>query len=1113
MHEWIDKTRQKVHRAAEQVTVQADSLAPPRGHHAQHLLEKAKEKLDKTKVKLPVSPRPSAPRLFQGQEEAELQALLEKWSDPERQQGLVPEKESGRPVWDTSHLGWQDFAKRRCGAFWMGAKAYKGYSKVEEARTKMGEESSEYLALRENFHNEFAKDMRVHTERAKGMYIKFCQEITTKSGVVKDVYIDEFQPLTNSTPESAPEEVLRVMRADLGVPLDEIFADFGLRPIASASIGQVHKARLQSTGELVAVKVQHDGVDRVMMEDLKTLRKLAKMMAALEPNAFDMRPIIQSWEETLPMELDFRQEASATTDASAALAGTTVVVPTVFADLCTKRVLVMRFLHMSPFTTLLDNEFVRETGTDVRSVCNELVDACGVLVFKAGLLHGDPHAGNVSVMRREDGPGVMPVLLDWGMFYKMSEDERLSMCRFYHSLANIDMPGMLDALAAIGMKFKGGVTKSQDFVENFVAVIKMMGQETMSKEERVADTKVRSDAAKVAREKNKGKAGKDATKAATKQVQKFLGKSWGEVTKGLSNKEHSGEDEEEEVIEESADLMNPFRDIPSVVVIFMRMVLMLVGLFCTVEATGLQPLPVLAKHARQALQAASIGKEPFGYKPVSPIVPSASSSRSRLLEFRLQQRLQKLAADGLVVGAQVVVLRGAEMVCDIAFGALSSVDARPVKADTKFPLLDLASGLMALAISRALRRKEGEGSDVAGALNAKVSKYWPAFSSSSVSLAAVLSHTAGAQGCYPEQFGFLDIDEFDKVCAHLEAAGMLPTKDAHTAFLLQPFMLWKLADGIMGGSLKHLGGKGYDGGIEQELAPLGLETAWLANRGRDVHVACACRDLPPLQGEMMNALGEPTTKVSSAEVPRKPRSHQECLIRAVLRNPFTFDPMQSNATTSGSFRAALPLGASARSLGKLFSSKQLWEDLKAVDALSACAMDPTATGWLLTAGACEYTRGGLQLLRLRRSGCCGSCFAGLSSGPDRSPGYGLLSPWGSCVMHFPDLGSDGVTIAITLNDVLRGGKVASKLVTAILNEMGAAPTWTKLPFRVLSDASKLAQSPELAPMLEQMGGASALMAMAQENMDDATWQQRLVLEATRLGKRCAALCAGKPAGR
>jgi len=1088
--------------------VQTDAHTPPLGQHAQHLLEKAKEKIDKTKGILPTSPRPGTMLQNQpGPDDAELQALLAKWSEPERQQGLVPEKESGRPVWDTSHLGWQDFAKRRCGAFWMGAKAYKGYAKVEEARTKMGEDSQEYQAMREKFHNEFAKEIRVHTERAKGMYIKFCQELSTKSGVVKDVYIDEFQPLTNSTPESAPEEVLRVMRADLGVPLDEVFTDFGLRPIASASIGQVHKARLRSTGELVAVKVQHEGVDRVMMDDLKTLKKLAKMMKTLEPDTFDMTPIIQSWEETLPMELDFRQEATATADARAALAGTDVVVPTVFPDLCTKRVLIMRFLNMQPFTTLLDKKFLRSTGTDVKTLCNELVDACGVLVFKAGLLHGDPHAGNVTVMQGEDGKGVVPVLLDWGMFYKMSNDERLGMAHFYHALANIDMPGMLDALGALGLKFKGGVTKSQDFVDNFVDAIKCMGQDTMSKEERAADTKLRNDAAKSAKEqKSKSKAGKDATKAATKQVQKLLGRSWGEVTKGLSNKESTSStcyEDEVDNMDESGDMMNPFRDIPAVVVIFMRMVLMLVGLFCTVEATGLQTLPVLAKHARQALQAASLGKEPFGYKLAETTIPSASSSRSRSLDFRLQQLLQKLALDGLIVGAQVVVLQGSEMVCDIAFGTLSSVDARPVKADTKFPVVDLSSGLMALAIARALRRKS---SNAAGALNAKVSQYWPEFAGgrSAISLREVLSHTAGAQGCYPEPFGFADIDDFDKVCRHLEASAMSPTKEAHTAFLLQAFLLWKLADCIIGGSLQNLGGKGYDGAIEQELAPLGLETAWLANRGRDVHIACACRDLPPLKGGLMNGL-EPPAKPSTTELAQKPRTPQECLVRSVLRNPFTFDPMQANASASGSFRAAMPLGTSARSLGKLFACKQLWDDLTAIDALRPCAMDPTATGWLLTAGACTYTGGGLQLLQLRRSGYCNSCFAGAS--PDPKPGYGLLSPCGSCVMHFPDLGTTGTTIAITLNDVLRGGKAASKLVTAILKEMGAAPTWTKLPLRVITDASQLSKSPEIAPIIEQMGGMASLMALAQENMDDSSWQQRLLLKATTVGRRCATLCS------
>jgi len=1114
MHGWFDKTKDKVrtefHKASGQVTdgvkevsshvTHATSssggshgghkLVPP-GLSGHHLLDKAKGKIEKA---LPSSPRPGAKPLTTT-EDAELQTLLQKWNDPERQKGLVPEKDSGRPVWDTTNLGWQDFAKRRCGAFWMGAKAYQRYSKVEDARDKMGEENPEYQAMRDNFHNELAKDIRINTERAKGMYIKFCQELSTKSGIVKDVYIDEFQPLTNSTPESSPEEVMRVMRQDLGRPLDEVFSDFGLRPIASASIGQVHKARLKSTGELVAVKIQHEGVDRVMLEDLKTLRKLAKMMSKLEPNGFDMRPIIQSWEETLPLELDFRQEAHATLKASAALQDTGVVVPPMYEKLCTKRMLIMGFLHMSPFTALLDKEFVKQSGADVRSVCEELVEACGVLVFKAGLLHGDPHAGNVCVIDREDGPGVHPVLLDWGMFYDMTEAERLGMARFYYAMSNVDMPGMLDALTAVGMKFKGGVVKSQDFVENFVSVIKMMSQETQSKQEREADTKARADAAKAARAKSKAKV-KAMAKATGMHMKKFMEKSWGEVTKGLSGRDHEEKEEAEEevVLEDSADLMNPFQDIPSSVVIFLRMIMMLVGLFVTVDVTGLQPLPVLTRHAKEALQAASIGKEPL--TKISPADAVASSLRSGKfrLQARLSQRLQKLLADGLIAGAQVVVLNGAEPMCELAVGSLSSVDARPVKTSTKFPLLDLFSGLVALVLLRVLRKKSGP--QAKQALEQKVAAWWPAFAggSSTISISQLLSYCAGVQEQYPNPLGFADIDEYDKMVSHFERMALSPTKESHVAYLLQPFLVRKLAESISGSSLEVA--------AKAELAA--LEAEWLAGRGESPDVASICRELPPMKGDMMNMVGEPT---SSGKDLNRTQSHVG-LIGAVLKNPFAFDPLQANASESSSFRAGAPLGASATGLCKLFASKELWQDLMDLDALASVPMDPTALGWLLAAGASQFTRGGLQVLKLRRKACLGSCFAGvLASTPDDlSQGYGLLSPWGPCVMHFPKLTPGGITVAVTVNDALRGAKASAQIVTDILAELGAAPTWTSLPLRVITDATRVAKSPELAPVIERMGGMSQLMAMAQENLDQASWQQRLALAVATLGKRCASVC-------
>merc|ERR1719199_406065 len=134
--------------------------------------------------------------------------------------------------------------------------------------------------------------------------------MSTMAGVLPDCYCQEFTKTTEQLPVSSPDEVYTTIQRDLGQEPTAIFRAFDRKPVASASIGQVHKARMRSTGELVAVKVQHEGVKRVFEEDLNTLAALAEQVAYWYPS-LDLRPAVQEWRDVLPIELDFRLECEA----------------------------------------------------------------------------------------------------------------------------------------------------------------------------------------------------------------------------------------------------------------------------------------------------------------------------------------------------------------------------------------------------------------------------------------------------------------------------------------------------------------------------------------------------------------------------------------------------------------------------------------------------------------------------------------------------------------------------------------------------------------------------------------------------------------------------------
>jgi len=257
--------------------------------------------------------------------------------------------------------------------------------------------------------------------------------------------------------------------------------------------------------------------------------------------------------------------------------------------------------------------------------------------------------------------------------------------------------------------------------------------------------------------------------------------------------------------------------------------------------------------------------------------------------------------------------------------------------------------------------------------------------------------------------------------------------------------------------------------LDAELGPLGLDIAAPAGRGEEASV---CRDLPNLSRVSMTEVDQSRSRRRANAAGNDPsdgsESNTKTLLESIVNNPLVFDPLQANVASGALFRGGLCLGASAKGLATLLSSEALQQDLTVMGALEAADMDPTAVGWMLTGGACRWTRGGLQLLELQGSGRR----ALIAS---RQGGYGIVCGLGPCVVHFPSIAAGGVTVAVMVNDVLRGREVVAELIRDVLGGYGYVPAWTAMPMRVLVDAGRLARSEELAPLLNSMGGLSNLV--------------------------------------
>jgi predicted unusual protein kinase regulating ubiquinone biosynthesis (AarF/ABC1/UbiB family) len=277
-----------------------------------------------------------------------------------------------------------------------------------------------------------------------GALIKACQFASTRPDLLPAVYIRTLAPLQDSMPARPWPEIEKAITRELGRRPADVFAQIEREPVAAASIAQVHRARLHD-GREVAVKVQYPDIENLVATDLAVLEQVVKAIARLAP-AIQLQPLIDYLQETLPLELDFRHEAESMTALRTALAHRSdALVPTAVPDLCTERLLVMEFINGIKIT---DREALEQAGISPHEVARLLNDLYADQMLHLGILHADPHPGNLRVQ-----PGPRLVLLDHGLTVPLASSLVASLKKMVQALTSGDFDGLTRALTEAGLKF------------------------------------------------------------------------------------------------------------------------------------------------------------------------------------------------------------------------------------------------------------------------------------------------------------------------------------------------------------------------------------------------------------------------------------------------------------------------------------------------------------------------------------------------------------------------------------------------------------------------------------------------------------------------------------
>ncbi|MCE9563382.1 MAG: AarF/ABC1/UbiB kinase family protein [Planctomycetes bacterium] len=254
-------------------------------------------------------------------------------------------------------------------------------------------------------------------------FIKFGQVLSTRRDLIGIALGTELEKLQSEVPADAFSVTQATIEAELGRPLTEAFASFEPEPMASASIGQVHRATLHD-GRRVAVKVQHPGIGPKIADDIAILGELAILVERFLPELRSYRPVklVAEFERTLTRELDFRRESrhlQLFRQAFRADAG--IVFPEPFPTHSTGRILTMELLDGIAFSRV---EELRAAGVDFNKLAHRGARVFLDMVFRDGFFHADPHPGNVLYLRPSpEYPEGAIGLLDAGMVGRI--DDRL----------------------------------------------------------------------------------------------------------------------------------------------------------------------------------------------------------------------------------------------------------------------------------------------------------------------------------------------------------------------------------------------------------------------------------------------------------------------------------------------------------------------------------------------------------------------------------------------------------------------------------------------------------------------------------------------------------------
>jgi ubiquinone biosynthesis protein len=272
------------------------------------------------------------------------------------------------------------------------------------------------------------------------IFVKFGQMLSTRRDLVPLDIADELAQLQDRVPPFPSDQAIATLEAAYKRPLAKVFAEFDATPVASASVAQVHFARLHD-GTAIAVKVLRPGIAPVIAHDVSLLHAAAGLVEKLFADGKRLRPreVVAEFEKHLEDELDLMREAANCSQLRRNFKDSPLLlVPEVYWDYCDRNIMVMDRMNGIPVSQI---DRLRESGTDIPKLAATGVEIFFTQVFRDGFFHADMHPGNILVR-----PGSQQyIALDFGIMGTLTEVDKQYLARNFLAFFRRDYKGVAQA--------------------------------------------------------------------------------------------------------------------------------------------------------------------------------------------------------------------------------------------------------------------------------------------------------------------------------------------------------------------------------------------------------------------------------------------------------------------------------------------------------------------------------------------------------------------------------------------------------------------------------------------------------------------------------------------